>query len=470
MLIEKTMFREYDIRGRVNERELNEISIELIGKAFGLMLKNKKIKDCVLGFDAKSYSENFANIFEKSLNSLGINTINIRMATTPMAYFAQYLFKVKGVAVITASHNPNGWSGLKLGYDFSFTLLSNDVQELYQIIEKLINGKENLTEKEKGLSIKQNIEQAYYKELIKRVPLKNKLRIVVNGRNGIGGKILSSVLKKANQEVIEQFCNIDFSYPNGDANPSLDDMMLETGKLVIKEKADLGFAIDADGDRLGLVDELGNNIYPDKFLVLLARDSLKKFPRSSIVFDVKCTKALVDDIIINNGNPVMWKTGHSYIKQKAQEINAVLAGERSGHIFFFKDYYGFDDACFAALKLLNYIQSENQFQNQKLSEIIKTIPKYYTSQVFQAECSDTEKYLVMEKITQKFKKKYNVIDINGARVEFEDSWGLIRPSSNLPVMVMVFEAKTIEKLQEIQELFKKELANFPEISQKWVNG
>ncbi len=462
MLLKKTIFREYDIRGKVYD-ELNENTIFLIGNGFAAILKRKKISSCIIGFDARSYSENFALLFEKALNESGIDTINIRLCTTPMAYFAQYLLKTKGVAMITASHNPNGWSGLKLGYDFSSTFLPQDIKELYNLIEK----EEFEKIAEKGKSKMYDISNEYYKELTRKVPLNKKMKIVVNGRHGIGGKILSNLLKKAGQEVIEQYCDIDFNYPRGDANPSIDAMMEETGNLVIKENADLGFAIDADGDRLGVVDELGNNIYPDKFLIFLARDILEKFPDSKIVFDVKCSQALIDDIKSHKGHPIMWKTGHSYIKQKADEINAALAGERSGHIFFYKDYYGFDDACFSALKLLSYIEK----QNKKLSAICETIPKYYSSPVMQAYCSDTEKYEIMEKILDRFKKKFDkIIDINGARVEFNDGWGLIRPSSNLPAMVMVFEAKTPKKLQEIRDIFKKELLEFPEISSEWKIG
>jgi len=460
-LLEKTMFREYDIRGLVNEKELNEESISLIGKGFGVMLREKGVKECVVGFDAKSYSEKFANALEGSLKQSGIDTINIGMCTTPMAYFAQYYLRAKGVAMVTASHNPNGWSGVKLGYGFSSTLLSNDVQAIYKIIEN-----ENFAGGN-GKTRKQSINDVYYSELAKRVPLKKGMKIVVNGRHGIGGKTLASVLKMAGQKVIEQYCDIDFSYPRGDANPSLDEMMRETGEMVIKQKAGIGFAIDADGDRIGVVDEKGETIYPDKILVLLARGVMEKFPGSTVVFDVKSTQALSDDIRDRGGKAVMWKTGHSYIKQKARELNATLAGERSGHIFFFREYYGFDDACFAALKILEHVQSHGK----NLSEIVETIPKYYCSPVIHAECSDTKKYVVMEKIMEKFRRGFGkIIDINGARVDFGDGWGLIRPSSNMPAMVMVFEAKTPERLAEIQEIFRKELAGFPEVSEEWRNG
>ncbi len=459
--LERTMFREYDIRGLVSPEQVNEESMWFIGKGFGAMLVKRGIKNCVVGFDARETSERFANIFEKALNSSGISTTNIGMSTTPMCYFAQYLLKIKGVAVITASHNPNGWSGLKLGLDLSSTLVTKDIEELYGIIKKeeFSNGA--------GKAGKKEVTQAYLKDLAGRFSFKKRRKIVVNGRHGIGGKTLSALLKKCGQDVVEQYCDIDFSYPHGVSNPSLMDMMEETGKKTVGENADFGIAIDADGDRIGLVDEEGKVIYPDQMLILFSRDLLKKHPGGRIVYDVKCTRGLEEDIPVHGGVPVMWMTGHSHIKLKGKEVKAVLAGERSGHIFFFNDYYGFDDACFAALKSLEHIEAGSN----ALSEIMKSTPKYYCSPVIHAECHDSRKYFVIEEIIKKFKKRFSkVIDINGARVEFSDGWGLIRPSGNLPVMVMVFEAKTPERLEEIQQIFRKELAEFTEISGDWHNG
>ena len=459
--LEKTMFREYDIRGKVKEGELNQESIRFIGMGFATMLLSRGVSSCIVGFDARSYSEELRNALVEGMTSTGVNVIDIGMVTTPMAYFAQHFLKVKGVAMITASHNPNGWSGLKLGFEPSSTLVPAEIKELYKIIQ------DESFAKGKGKVSKQDVLDAYIKDLSSRVKINSKIKAVVNARHGIGGKVLPKVLKAAGVEVVELYCNIDFNYPHGDANPSIDAMMEELGKRVVAEQAHLGLAIDADGDRIGMTDENGKNIYPDRILILLARNLLKESKGAKIVFDVKSTQALEEDIKAHGGIPVMWKTGHSYIKQKAHEIGAALAGERSGHIFFMKGYYGFDDACFASLKLLEYIANENK----PVSEIVDSIPKYFTSPVMHAYCPDEVKYKVMEKVIAKFKKKFDkVIDINGARVVFDDGWGLVRPSSNLPVFVMVFEAKSRERLKEIEQLFRKELDEFPEISKKWENG
>jgi len=289
----------------------------------------------------------------------------------------------------------------------------------------------------------------------------------VNARNGTAGLFAPNVLRGCGCEVVEQFCDIDFNFPNGEPNPSLMGMLEELGKKVREESADLGFAFDGDGDRIGMVDEEGNVVFPDRILILLARLILKKRPGAKIVFDVKSTQALFEDIKAHGGEPVIWKTGHSFIKEKIHETGAALGGERSGHIFYMDGYYGFDDAIFVALKVLEYLSKENK----RLSEIMKTTPQYFVSPVIHAPCADEIKYKVMDKIMKNFKKRFdNVIDINGARVVFKDGWGLVRPSSNLPVLVLVFEAKTKKRLKEIEELFRKELGKYHEISKEWRNG
>ncbi|MDD5163902.1 MAG: phosphomannomutase/phosphoglucomutase, partial [Candidatus ainarchaeum sp.] len=333
--------------------------------------------------------------------------------------------------------------------------------ELYNIIKQ-----ENF-ETGKGNEKQADAINPYIENLVKKTKIEKKFKIVINARNGIAGSIAPKVFRAAGMDVTEQFCEIDFNYPNGDANPSINSMLEELGKKVVKNKADIGLAFDADGDRLGITDEKGRTIYPDKFLILLARRVLKDKPGAPIIFDVKSTQALEEDIKKHGGKPIMWLTGHSFIKQKMQALKAPLAGERSGHIFYREGYYGFDDACFAALKLLEYIASEKK----PLSKIMKTIPLYYASPVFHAPCPDEIKKEVCERVVQHLKKKFSkVIDIDGARVIFKDGWGLVRLSSNMPVLVLVFEAKTKKSLKAIEKIFRKELSLFPEIGKKWENG
>ena len=233
--------------------------------------------------------------------------------------------------------------------------------------------------------------------------------------------------------------------------------------------ADIGIGVDDDGDRLGAVDEKGEVIWPDRILILLARLILAIKPGGKVVFDVKCTAALPEDILAHGGVPVMWKTGHSYIKAKAKEVGAVLAGERSGHIYVREGYYEYDDATFAALKLLEYMSRDKQ----TLSEIMAKLPQYVTSPVWHAPCADEKKYAVVERLVSSFKNEYGVErvnDVNGARVSFPDGWGLVRASSNVPALVLVFEAKTDEGLKKIEEVFRTKLAQFPDVGSEWASG
>ncbi len=458
------MFREYDIRGRVNNEELNEKSAEIIAKGFAVFLKRRKLKEVIVGFDAREYSERLKNGFVKGLLCSGINIVEIGMVISPVLYFSQHHLKIKGGAMITASHNPNGWSGFKLAYDFSTTLLPKDVKEIYEIIlsDDLIFGQGKLKKYE-------GIFEDYKRKVLSKINLKKKLKVVVNCGNGTAGLIAPQILKEAGCEVIEQFCNIDFSFPNHEPNPTLVKAQEALSKKVKKEKADIGLGYDGDGDRVGFCDEKGNNVFPDQALIILARQSLKEKPGSAVVFDVKATQGLFEDIKTHGGKPVIWKTGHSYIKQKSKEVDAVLGGEGSGHIFYRYGYYDYDDAVFASLKFLEYLSG----QDKSFSEVMKTTPQYFKTPTIQVDCSDEIKYKIVEKLVEQIKKDFgeeNVIDVNGARVQFLDGWFLIRASSNLPVLVLGFEAKTENRLKEFQKIVKKYLDQYPEIGKKWKSG
>ncbi|MCH7551787.1 phosphomannomutase/phosphoglucomutase [Patescibacteria group bacterium] len=458
--LNKYMFREYDIRGRESESELNEISMELIGKGFGTWLIKRGIKNVVVGYDNRVTSEAFSKAVIKGLLSCGHEVTEIGTVITPMLYWAQHHLQIQGGVMVTASHNPVGWNGLKLADDYSSTLLGENLKEVYEIIEK-----EQFVTSQGVMRERQDVSSPYYQDLLSKVKIQRKLKVVVNTGNGTAGFFAPELLRQAGCEVIEHLTKPDPSYPNYTPNPAQEEMMEDTGKKVVEVKADLGFAFDADGDRLGLTDEEGSNIWPDRYLILLSRSVLENNPGAKIVFDVKVSQALPEDIASHGGIPVMWKTGHSYIKQKAREIGAPLAGEMSGHIFFFNGYYGFDDALFAALKLLEYISS----QKESVSELIKSTPYYISTPSLHAPCPDEKKYKVVENLTKEFKKEgYEVIDINGARVIFsQKGWGLVRASSNLPALVLRFEAKTKDQLQEIERVFRTKLKQYPFVGEEW---
>ena len=459
--INKSLFREYDIRGKENANELNNNSIELIAKAYGTFLRKKGITQAVIGHDNRTTSEEFYKISIKALQNAGINVIGIGLCLTPMMYWAQYYFQSKGGMMITASHNPGGWNGVKLAYGFSYTLINDEVQEIYRLAssEEFISGSGSFRE--------ETIFDTYISDVMKRTKLHKKLKILLNTANATASFFSPKLLRDFGCEVIEHNTNPDPSYPNYVPNPANIEMMEDTGKQVVKNNADLGIAIDADGDRLGITDELGNIIWPDRWIILLSRLVLKKNPGAKIIFDVKVTEALPEDIKAHGGIPIMWKTGHSHIKKKLHDEKASLAGEQSGHIFFVDDYYGFDDAHFAALKLLEYISA----QDKPLSEIIAETPYYVSTPAYHAHAADDIKYKIAEELTQKFKQEgYRVIDINGARVYMHNGWGLVRASSNLPALVIRFEAKNDEDLQKIEHAFREKLKDYPEVATEWESA
>ena len=457
-VLKKTMFREYDLRGREADDELNDTSMYYIAKGFGTFLRKRNIDTAVVGHDARGTSESFHANAIKGLTECGINVIDIGTVTTPMGYWAQYYLKTKGLLTVTASHNPVGWNGVKLGSDYSYTLLTAELQEVYDTIvnEDFATGN--------GSVRKEDIADAYIKDLLSRANITKKFKILVNTGNGTAGPVYVKALKQTGCEIVEHFTNVDPAYPNYTPNPDGTAMMEDTGKQTLENKCDFGFAFDGDGDRLGLVDEKGEIIWPDRYIILLSRLVLQKHPGAKIVFDVKVSEALPEDIKAHGGIPIMWKTGHSYIKSKLAEEKAAMAGEMSGHIFFVDDFYGFDDGLFASLKMLEYLST----QDRPLSEIIAGTPYYVSTPTIQVKTTDEDKYKVVDALTKEFKDEgYRVVDINGARVYTDDGWGLVRASSNTPTLVLRFESKTEEGLKKLEELFKSKLNKFEVVSKDW---
>ncbi len=460
--LNKYMFREYDIRGRESDEELNPTSVGLIAKSYGTFLRKHGIGNCVLGHDNRESSEKFYEATKEGLLSTGIDVIGVGIILTPMMYWAQYHFKTKGGVIVSASHNPVGWNGFKLALGYSYTLIGDEIQEIYKVAES-----ENFTTG-KGNFREEKIEDPYIRDLISRARLHRKLKILINTGNATSSLISPKLFKKFGCEVVEHNTNPDPSYPHYPPNPANVEMIEDTARQAVKNKCDIGLAIDADGDRLGVTDEKGNVIWPDRWFILLSRLILKKHPGAKIIFDVKVSEALPEDIKASGGIPIMWKTGHSYIKQKLHEEKAAAAGEMSGHIFFVDDFYGFDDANFAALKLLEYVSS----QNKPLSKLISDTPYYVSTPAYHAHVPDEIKYNVVEKLTKEFKNEgYKVVDINGARVYFDNGgWGLVRASSNLPALVLRFEAKTDERLKEIEKIFREKLEKFPDVKKEWESA
>ena len=461
------MFREYDLRGRVNDHEINESSVAIIARAYGTMLRKRGIADAVVGYDLRSGSEEFAAIAIESLRAAGVNAIALGRVLTPIMYAAQFHYQTEGGMMVTASHNPNGWLGFKLALGYAYTLGPEEMQELRELTvsEAFSNGHGSLEEVD--------YIPIYTQDILGRVTLARPVRVLVNAGNGTAGPIAPPILRKAGCEVFEFLTEPDMEFKRYFPNPSREDMMEDTGHYTIQHRAEIGLAFDGDGDRLGVTDEKGAIVWPDRFMILLSRDILKSLPGSTIIFDVKSSRALPEDILRHGGKPVMWKTGHSYIKAKLHELQAPLAGEMSGHINFGPPYYyGFDDGVFTALKLLEMLSQSTT----PLSEMLAATPSYVSSPTLNAPCPDEMKYDIVAKLVRGFQDEgldVTTFDNNprlGGRIDFGDGWALVRASSNLPVLVMRFEASTEARLEELKEMFREKFKAYPEIGDEWETG
>jgi len=462
----KNMFREYDIRGLCNEKELNDENVYRIVKAYSIYLQKRKISRAVVGYDNRECSPYFAEAAIKALRESGIDVIFVGLSLTPVVYFAQYHYGCEGAVMITASHNPNGWSGFKLAKGYSKTLETDDIIEVYNYLDKKVSKPKKI-----GSFSIENVRDAYIDNIVSRIKMgKKKIRVVTESANGGAGLFINEILQRLGCMTFQLNSEPNVDYPKYFPNPSDIDSR-ETMIRMVKHfyvKADLGVYLDGDGDRIGVVDENGQNIWSDVLLAVLAKQLLQKKKGAKVIYDVKCTKALDEVVKACGGNPIMCKTGHSYIKAKMHELSAELAGERSGHIFIGgDDYYGFDDACFVTAKLVEFLSHSKE----SLSQIISAFPKYVTSTEIHTHCADEVKYEVVDKLIKEFKQLYpgKVCDINGARVEFEDGWGLVRASSNLPCLVLIFEAKTARQMQNIKDIFKSVLNKYPQICKEWEN-
>lgn len=459
--LNKYMFREYDIRGKETDDELSADAVAHIAKAYGTWLINHNIKTAVVGHDSRKRSEEYYQISKQALLSTGVNVVGIGMCLSPMLYWAQHHLQILGGLMVTASHNPAGWNGVKLASGLSETFGQEEIKEIYALTqtERYITGEGSEQEK--------NITEEWMQDLLCRVKLERPLKIILNTANATGCFFAPEIFRRLGCEVVELNTNPDSSFPNYLPNPANVEMMEDTGKHVVQNKCDVGVGIDADGDRLGLTDELGQIIWPDRWLILLARQVLEKHPHSSIVFDVKCSESLAEDILAHGGVPVMWKTGHTYIVEKMRELGSPLGGEMSGHIMLTDNYYGFDDGVFAGLKILEYLSSTTV----PFSKVLDTAPKYFSTPAYHVETGDAEKYKIEQELVAGFKSDgFRVVDINGGRVYMEDGWGLIRASSNLPVLVLRFEAKTQEGLKRIEEEFRRRLGRFDKVGTVWVSA
>ena len=455
-------FREYDARW-IYPNDVNRKGLEVFGNSLGQYI-SKKVKagaSIVVGHDYRSYSEEVKYHVVKGLLSAGCEIIDIGLSLSPMVYFAQHHLNSDALAMITASHNDNGWTGIKCGIEKSLTFGPDEMKEIKDIA--LSNNSYQASEKGK-YEFRNGLKENYLNYLIKDFKLKNKLKIIVACGNGTAGAFAPEVLRSIGCDVIELHCDLDHSFPNYNPNPEDLVMLRDLSDSVLKHKADAGFGFDGDGDRLGVVDDLGEEIFSDKIGLLLAQNISNEYQNSTFVVDVKSTGLYFNDPILRKNNCTidMWKTGHSHMKRRVRELNSISGFEKSGH-FFINDPLGlgFDDGLMSAILMAKLLDKK---KDSSLSKIKNSLPTTYQSPTMAPYCADNEKYQVVDEMIDKIESMFinkesvinqkikNIITVNGIRFELENgSWGLIRASSNKPSLVIVIES--LRSNAEVKEIF-----------------
>jgi len=448
-MINPYIFREYDIRGVVDKDLTNEV-VELIGKGFSTYIAEKGAKSVSIGGDVRLSTNRFIKQLIKGIRACGIDVINIGQVPTPVQYFSMHELDVDAGVMITGSHNPPEFNGFKLSL-FNSPVFGPEIQKIKDIIiaGKFVSGTGTYKELE--------IKQKYQDYLINNINIKKRLKVVIDSGNGAGSLVAHKLFKDLGVDTIDLFDTPDGNFPNHHPDPTVEKNIQELIKTVRENKADIGIGYDGDADRIGVVDENGDIIWGDKLMILFSREILKNNPGANIIFEVKCSQALPEMIEKFGGNPIMWKTGHSILKKKMKEMDSPLAGEMSGHIFFADRYFGYDDAIYASARLVEMLSNTDK----KLSELLSDVPKYYSTPEIRVETeSDEVKFKIAEKAKKYFSDNYEVIDVDGVRILFGDGWGLVRASNTQPVLVLRFEARTEERLTEIENLVVDKLKEF----------
>jgi len=443
--INPLIFREYDIRGVV-DKDLTPDLVKRLGQGFGTHMANLHKKELVVGRDGRLSSPSFGDALVKGLLSSGCHVTDIGVCPTPVYYFSIYHLNQDGGMMITGSHNPPEFNGFKVSIGKS-TIFGIQIQDLWRLTDKgpFISGKGKLSQKE--------IIETYQSYVKKNIHLDKKLRVVIDAGNGTAGVVAGPLLRDLGCQVEELYCNIDGRFPNHFPDPTIPGNLKDLIERVTRTQADLGVGYDGDADRIGVVDDQGNIIWGDQLMILFSRDILRVQKNATFVAEVKCSQTLFDDIKNHGGKAIMWKTGHSLIKDKINEEKAALGGEMSGHIFFADRYFGYDDAIYASCRLVELLSRTDR----KLSQLLEDIPRTFITPEIRVDCPDEIKFKVVEKIKEQLRKDYPIIDIDGVRVQFREGWGLVRASNTQPVLVLRFEAATEKRQQEIKKLVEEKV-------------
>ena len=440
----KEIFKAYDIRGIVDKTLTSEIT-EAIGHAIGSEAVARKQPTIVIGRDGRLSGPALSQALARGIQKAGVNVIDVGMVATPMTYFAAYELKTNSAVMVTGSHNPPDYNGLKMVLGGE-TLAGETIQKLRERLEKndLAHGS--------GSYSQHVIAQQYIDRILSDVKLARPMKIIIDCGNGVPGAYAPALFRGLGCEVTELFCEVDGNFPNHHPDPSQPKNLQDLIKALKHSDAEIGLAFDGDGDRLGIVTKDGQIIFPDRQLMLFAADVLSRNPGAEIIFDVKSTRKLFGWIKERGGRPLLWKTGHSFIKAKMKETGALLAGEMSGHIFFKERWYGFDDGLYAGCRMLEYLSKQTD-----INATLHGLPDTVNTPELNITMAEGEHYTLMNKLQQtaKFTGADEVIKLDGLRVEYPDGFGLARPSNTTPVIVLRFEADTEGALKRIQEDFRR---------------
>lgn len=440
------IFREYDIRGVVGE-DLTDDVVRDLGRAFSSYVLERKGTVVSLGRDCRLSSDHLRDLLLEGMLEGGLHVIDLGVVPTPLFYFSLFKLPVQGGLMITGSHNPPEFNGFKVAWGRT-TIFGDEIKYLGRIMEQ-----RRFYKGEGKLEVYRNIVEDYYEFLRRDIRIERPLKVVVDAGNGTAGVVACPIMKELGVTVVELFCEMDGRFPNHFPDPTVEAYMVSLQEAVVKERAHVGIGFDGDGDRIGVVDEKGDIIYGDYLMMIFARDILRLRKHATFVSEVKCSENLFRDIEEHGGRAIMWKTGHSLIKDKMKETGAVLAGEMSGHMFFADRYFGYDDAIYASLRLLEIVSREGK----SLSELLGDVRKTYATPEIRIECPDAIKFKVVDRIREEYRKRFRLVDIDGVRFYIDGGWGLVRPSNTQPVLVLRFEADTEEAVERMKDMVEKDI-------------
>ena len=444
------IFREYDVRGKVLE-DFPEHVVKKLGQAFGTYVKRVGGKEIAISGDVRLSTPELIDFFKKGVLDTGTDIINLGILPTPVNYFSMFQLGISASVQVTGSHNPPEFNGFKMSLNKK-PFYGKEIQTLYKMMENMD------FDKGEGTEARYNILSEYNQMIEQKVTIEKPLKVVMDCGNAAGCINGPSVFNGLGIELKELFCDPDGTFPNHHPDPTVPENLDTLISEMKTGRYDVGFAFDGDADRVGVVDDTGEIIWADQLMAIFLPEIIKN--KEEVLFDVKCSQALEDMIIHYGGKPIMYKTGHSVIKNKMQELNCKFGGEMSGHIFFADDYYGYDDALYVAARLVQLLSRSSK----KLSELKLIIPKYYSTPELRLETeNDEEKFKITEKAVKYFTENYDCITIDGVRIKFGDGWGLVRSSNTQPVIVCRFEAKTIERRDEIKKLILDKLSEFGDL-------